>query len=302
MADDETPYPTAEKLLIFLQISGIFFYVVVVYPMIRYQKFFYSSHYFYKAAVQLAVFDILGLIFAICDVVCQLCGFFCLGNMTIWVQFFITEVMLVVIAFNRFFAVVFYQYYPLIFNSKWATWLFLIPILASTYCLPLYLTCSTPGQSTCWYFKLFHEIYEIATVCVMTILVSFYVVAYFYLRFFSSQNQLNENRFLYQAAISGGYLFAVFLYNRLTKFNPFTDLVYSYLITGHFISSPIVYLCFNASGGVGGDGGSARINIISFNIFISHEGRCLLGVHLVIIVIVTIIITIMIITIIFRKL
>lgn len=237
-------FPTADKFLIFFQIFCIFFYITVIFPMIRYRKIFYDLHFFYKAAVQLAFMDLFGIIFTIFYVTCNISNQFCLPRITRWIPYFMTEVMLLIIAFNRFCAVVLFKYYQTIFNSKLVNWFFLIPIILSVHCFPLY-TCVVQDQS-CWYYKWFFVINFIFTIFIMVSLVLLYVIAYFYQRCFNSMNQLNENRFLYQAAISSGFLIAVYLFWLCTNyFDPLIDVIYTYLITAHFTISPVVYLCFN---------------------------------------------------------
>lgn len=244
MAATDLNFSTAEKFAIFIQILCVFVNLVVIFPVIRYHKVFYDKHYFYKAAVLLAFMDIFGLICLVVDGICEQLDTFCLSDITVWIPYNMTQVMFLIIAFNRFCAVIFHVQYKFIFNSKWATWLFLIPILCSTICLPFY-TCAGP-MVTCWYLALYMRIKSIATMLILVCLILLYVSAFAYQRCFNTLNQLNEKRFLYQAAINSGFLIAVPLFWRYANNDhSLMHVVFTYLITAHFSCAFVVYLYFN---------------------------------------------------------
>ena len=129
------PYEVFDYFLIGLALFSIFIYIVVLYPVIRYRHDFFDSHYFYKAAFQLAFMDILGLTF---NIVYQFCSS-CFPMLTRWIPYFMTQGMLVIIAFNRFSAIVLCKYYSKMYKSRLATWAFLVPIIITIgLCGPMY--------------------------------------------------------------------------------------------------------------------------------------------------------------------
>lgn len=121
-------FEAARVILIVFQSYSILVHILIIYLVMRYRKVFYNSHYFYKAAIQLALIDISGLILNICYLTCLQYHLLCYRIVTRWIPYFMTQGMLVLIAFNRFTAVIFHSRYRSIFNTKYSSWLFVIPI------------------------------------------------------------------------------------------------------------------------------------------------------------------------------
>lgn len=100
-----------------LQFSGLNFYGIVVGLMIFYREKYYKKHFFFKAAVQLAISDSFGIISLI---------FVSFGvtKMNIFAYFFTLTSMFMqlLVAFNRVCAVVIFNHYNSIFNRPLANY------------------------------------------------------------------------------------------------------------------------------------------------------------------------------------
>lgn len=239
------PYAVWNILLIVIEVFSMLLYALVIYGMLRYRKLFYNAHYFYKAAVQLAFFDNLGLIFSIMGQTCICSKVFCIPMAVGLMTYFNTQVMLVIIAFNRFSAVVLYKYYATIYNSKWVTWLCLIPPMFTVCRYSALYKCVNPDP-TCEYWPLFIIIDRVATIAIITSIVIMYFAAYFYQRCCNNLHQMSENRFLYQATITAGFLVVLYAIAMLGNLNDQRILlIYNYLWTLHFACAPYVYVFFN---------------------------------------------------------
>src|SRR5262249_19152428 len=144
--------------------------------------------------------DMLGLVLNIIYLLCPSC----FPVLTRWIPYFMTQGMLVIIAFNRFSAVVLYKYYSNMYKSKIATWSFLIPVtLAIAHCAPMYSNVACEQfNTTCWFYDIFFKLNSVATITTVSLLVTLYTATYVYQRFFNILSQMNEKRFLYQAVIN----------------------------------------------------------------------------------------------------
>lgn len=241
---EDHPFVKAEKILFALQICSFVFYIVVIYPMLRYPNAFLNAHYFFKAAVQLAFMNLVGLLLCCFHESCDLFGWICLGQTSRAMVFFVTEVMMLIIAMNRFSIVVLHNYYDVMFNSKLAVWLFLVPIFLSLLLFVPRYFCSELNE-TCIHYFLLAAIHGILTIIITASILILYVAVFVCKRCANLNNQLNKNRFLYQAAIDGIFLVFINVFWFYKNLNdPLNDLIYDYLITSHFSAPPIAYLCF----------------------------------------------------------
>ena len=238
------PYEIFYDILIFLSFLSIFFYILVLYPIIRYRKIFFDSHYFFKAAFQLAFMDMSGLTLNILYYLCNSC----LPMLTRWVPYFMTQTMLVIIAFNRFSAVVLYKYYSTMYKSRLATWAFLVPItIAIGLCGPTYSSVICEQfNTTCWYYNAFYKLDFTVTLSSAILIVSLYVAIYIYQRFFNTLNQMNERRFLYQAAINASFFVILYIISEIwPNTNRLATAFVDFFAVVHFGCAPFVYLLFN---------------------------------------------------------